>query len=176
MYSRDELFLRSFTCYFGVYKHQNNPLVSVETVRHSSIYNILYMFTNVVCKADILFLFLRSNAHGLTLEYYVCWRTYTTQIARIMGPTWGPPGSWRPHVGPMLGPLNLAIRVRARLGLPSQTIGVFLQLMGHRETIYKWHSMHQGQATRTYTIYHKLCPWLCCVFLFCVYRIKWKSI
>ena len=24
--------------------------------------------------------------------------------ARFMGPTWGPPGSWRPQVGPMLAP------------------------------------------------------------------------
>ena len=29
-----------------------------------------------------------------------------TQIAKFMGPTWGPPGSCRPHLGPM----NLAIR------------------------------------------------------------------
>ena len=34
-----------------------------------------------------------------------------TQTARFMGPTWGPPGSCRPQVGPMLPPINLAIRV-----------------------------------------------------------------
>ena len=51
MHSRDELFLRSLECYFGVYsprntenKHQNDPLVSAETVRHSSTNIILYMF------------------------------------------------------------------------------------------------------------------------------------
>ena len=27
-----------------------------------------------------------------------------TQIARFMGPTWGPPGSCRPQVGPILAP------------------------------------------------------------------------
>ena len=53
MYFRDELFLRSLECYFCVLfpsllhksgnKHQNNPLVSVETVRHSSSYIILYI-------------------------------------------------------------------------------------------------------------------------------------
>ena len=26
------------------------------------------------------------------------------QIAKFMGPTWGPPGSWRPQMGPMLAP------------------------------------------------------------------------
>ena len=30
-----------------------------------------------------------------------------TQIARFMGPTWGPPGSCRPQMGPTLAPLAL---------------------------------------------------------------------
>ena len=34
-------------------------------------------------------------------------RSVTTQIARFMGPTWGPPGSCRPQVGPMLAPQTL---------------------------------------------------------------------
>ena len=52
MYSCDELFLHSLKYYFGVLfplllhnsgnKHQNNPLVSAETVCHSSAYIILY--------------------------------------------------------------------------------------------------------------------------------------
>ena len=33
----------------------------------------------------------------------------TSQIAKFMGPTWGPPGSCRPQMGPMLAPMNLAI-------------------------------------------------------------------
>ena len=54
MYSSDELFLRSFECYSGVFSlvasqlgekktHQNNPLASAETIRHSSTYIILYI-------------------------------------------------------------------------------------------------------------------------------------
>ena len=31
------------------------------------------------------------------------WQT-PTQIAKFMGPTWGPPGSCRPQMGPMLAP------------------------------------------------------------------------
>ena len=31
----------------------------------------------------------------------------STQIARFMGPTWGPPGSCRPQMGPMLAPWTL---------------------------------------------------------------------
>ena len=45
MHSRDELFLRSLECYFGVY--QNNPLVSAETVRHSSTYIILCIHARI---------------------------------------------------------------------------------------------------------------------------------
>ena len=31
----------------------------------------------------------------------------TTQIAKFMGPTWGPPGSCRPQMGPVLAPWTL---------------------------------------------------------------------
>ena len=31
-----------------------------------------------------------------------------TQISRFMGPTWGPPGSCRPQMGPMLAPWTLS--------------------------------------------------------------------
>ena len=34
----------------------------------------------------------------------VCWLYGTAQIARFMGPTWSPPGSCRPQMGPMLAP------------------------------------------------------------------------
>ena len=53
MYSRDELIRRSLERYFDVYfhrcfatrgnKHQNNPIVSAETVRHLSTYIVLYV-------------------------------------------------------------------------------------------------------------------------------------
>ena len=33
--------------------------------------------------------------------------TMSSQIARFVGPTWGPPGSWRPQVGPTLSPWML---------------------------------------------------------------------
>ena len=32
---------------------------------------------------------------------------YLTQIAKFMGPTWGPPGSCRPQMGPILAPWTL---------------------------------------------------------------------
>ena len=51
----------------------------------------------------------------LTVEMSPCWfhrnnanlNTATTQIAKFMGPTWGPPGSYRPQMGLMLAPWTL---------------------------------------------------------------------
>ena len=37
------------------------------------------------------------------------WVQKPTQIAKIMGPTWGPPGSCRPQMGPMLAPWTLLL-------------------------------------------------------------------
>ena len=34
-------------------------------------------------------------------------RAMTSQIAKLMGPTWGPPGSCQPQMGPMLAPWTL---------------------------------------------------------------------
>ena len=39
----------------------------------------------------------------------VCYVSYLSQIANIMGPTWGPPGSCRPQMGPMLAPWTLLL-------------------------------------------------------------------
>ena len=48
MYPRDEPFLRSLECYYGISllrnsgnKQRNNPLMSAETIRHSSTYTII---------------------------------------------------------------------------------------------------------------------------------------
>ena len=51
------------------------------------------------------------------IKHEVCYTTrshngsFTTQIAKSMGPIWGPPGSCRPQVGPMLAHINFAISV-----------------------------------------------------------------
>ena len=44
---------------------------------------------------------------GLTLFVANLHRSNCSQIAKFMGPTWGPPGSWRPQMGPMLAPWTL---------------------------------------------------------------------
>ena len=35
------------------------------------------------------------------------WIILANQISKFMGPTWGPPGSWQPQIGPMLAPWTL---------------------------------------------------------------------
>ena len=46
----------------------------------------------------------RRNSIAIALE--LCRSCTNSQIAKFMGPTWGPPGSCRPQMGPM----NLALR------------------------------------------------------------------
>ena len=36
---------------------------------------------------------------------------YISQIAKFMGPTWGPPGTCRPQLGPMLAPWTLLLGI-----------------------------------------------------------------
>ena len=50
--------------------------------------------------------FLQSMAKPFNLQ---CKSSYSkvTQIAKFMGPRWGPPGSCRPQMGPMLAPWTL---------------------------------------------------------------------
>ena len=38
---------------------------------------------------------------------FVCNLNISTKTARFMGPTWGPPGSCRPQIGPILAPWTL---------------------------------------------------------------------
>ena len=41
---------------------------------------------------------------GLPHQHQWLWSNIEAQIARFMGPTWDPPGSCRPQMGPMLAP------------------------------------------------------------------------
>ena len=50
------------------------------------------------------FTFLGQSTVWPTIHLSTQHRKYQTQIARFVWPTWGPPGSWRPQVGPTLAP------------------------------------------------------------------------
>ena len=45
----------------------------------------------------------------VNLIHYMSSTIEGSLIARFMWPTWGPSGSWRPQMGPMLAPMNFAI-------------------------------------------------------------------
>ena len=49
-----------------------------------------------------------SNVFFLN-QWYILFKEIVTQIARFMGPTWGPSGSCRPQMGPMLVPWTLLL-------------------------------------------------------------------
>ena len=57
----------------------------------------------------------------------------TTQITRFMGPTWGPSGSCRPQVGPMLAPWTLRSEELTCIPFPFQALALcVLWISDHR--------------------------------------------
>ena len=64
--------------------------------------------------------------------------TRTAQIAKVMGPKWGPPGSCRPQMGPMLAPWTLL----------SGCIYVVRNLLHpHKFTNQWWNSLEPSKCT-----------------------------
>ena len=53
----------------------------------------------------------------------------STQIAKFMGPTWGPPGSCRPQMGPMLAPWTL---LSGKYRLPNLVITLSADSLAHK--------------------------------------------
>ena len=61
------------------------------------------------CQLDCLLdsLFRLTKKKSKVIIHKGVGNTESLQIAWFMGPTWGPPGSWRPQMGPMLAPWTL---------------------------------------------------------------------
>ena len=66
----------------------------------------------------------------------------TTQIAKFMGPTWGPSGSFRPQMGPMLAPWTLLSGKWPLVTFP-----------------YQFYNLSQCLWCNTVTLMHLLKPW-----------------
>ena len=62
-----------------------------------NIYQPRHAYTFTPCSFGLVF------GHHRNSSFCAMW----TQIAKLMGPTWGPPGSCRPQMGPMLAPRTL---------------------------------------------------------------------
>ena len=88
-------------------------------------------------------------------EVYLClrefaghclgWISISTQIAKFMGPTWGPPGSCRPQMGPILAPWILLTR-KSFIVLPGSE-------PGHCIKEY-WHIANPTSDNKT-RVYHE---------------------
>ena len=78
------------------------------------------------------------------------WNFYTSQIARSMGPTWGPPGSWRTQVGPMLAPWTLLSGISCHI--KPRTCHVNIEIIILFDEDYLWFAFqcdNLGQAILT---------------------------
>ena len=82
-----------------------------------------------------------------------------SQIATFMGPTWGPPGSCRPQMGPMLSPWTLLSGVRwwvAKLAINSPQgrwcwdhyvlVSSQWEMPLHCNTVSRWLSAYTGSS------------------------------
>ena len=63
--------------------------------------------------------------HDLTM--HTTPRHKPSQIAKFMGPTWGPPGSCRPQMGPMLAPWTLLSGMVTQNGIKLSTIEPYVR-------------------------------------------------
>ena len=64
------------------------------------------------------------------------------QIAKFMGPTWGPPGSCRPQMGPILAPWNLLLGSATVTTMPEiwyLTFSRFMQFIHYVFELLHWH-------------------------------------
>ena len=77
-----------------------------------------------------------------------CQRSVTSQITRFMGPTWGPPGSCRPQVGPMLASWTLLS-------------GMFTCLLHSKPYIPGCQWLHSCVMVLTVWWEMSLCTWQC---------------
>ena len=76
----------------------------------TAVYTVRYAFGFVLVLQSVLpwpvwYIHIRPNAPGLPHWHWV--NCMLSQIARFMGPTWGPPGADKIQVGPMLAPWTL---------------------------------------------------------------------
>ena len=82
-----------------------------------------------------------------------------SQIAKFMGPTWGPPGSCRTQVGPMLAPWTLlsGMLVHHQLDCYEEN---WMQLM---EEIQQFHSLENFTLNQNTIFLFKKCIWKWCL-------------
>ena len=76
------------------------------------VYHIRYI--NILCSVAFM------NTYWIHM-IYLC--TFVTQVAKFMEPIWGPPGSCRPQMGPILAPWTLLSEQGCFIGSKSDCLG-----------------------------------------------------
>ena len=84
----------------------------------------------------------------------------TSQIAKFMGSTWGPPGSCRPQMGPMMAPWTLLSGLLSTGPLGTTSSEIWIEIQGQsyrcRYSILQW--CHMSIMVSQITSYsHSLC-------------------
>ena len=95
-------------------------------------YEYMHLEPNVCWWAYVIFFF-QVILCNISCGYAHVW---WSQIAKFMGPTWGPPGSCQPQMGPMLAPWTLLTGIAFLSGLAwllpqvvATTTGVLLSVI-----------------------------------------------
>ena len=73
-----------------------------------SIFVVIPYSSIMICSILSKYAWYTAHSWPVRVRYELsCASSDITQIARFMGPTWGPPGSCRPQMGPMVSPWTL---------------------------------------------------------------------
>ena len=95
----------------------------------------------------------------------------TTQIAKFMGPAWGPPGSCRPQMGPMLAPRTLLSGYTAPLTLSACLIDhLMLALITPQRTSQGWLKKHYIQDVSECKLTHLTLDKMAAIFADAIFR------
>ena len=95
--------------------HFQIKLLEVE-LKTTYLYNYISLkfvskgLVNINNNPALIMLIQTMACHQTVTSHYLKFRindSIISQIAKFMGPAWGPPGSYRPQLGPMLAPWTL---------------------------------------------------------------------
>ena len=108
-------------------------------VEFCTVYAVIYKYTTIICMIN-KYIYCGTNVEHGDVTHIVTLASLMSntdrnpqkvQDSKVYGPTWGPPGSCRPHMCPMLAPWTLLWGV-----IPTCTWTTLL-CKNHRSSIYQ---------------------------------------
>ena len=113
----------------GVVSNEMHILVSLKIL-------YVHVYMKGLCDVGIM------PVDGLVFQF-----SLSTQIAKFMGPTWGPPGSCRPQMSPMLAPWTLLGKPSAGVKLldvePHHCCNIFIHKVQHKHWYHRKVRLHK---------------------------------